>query len=71
MVTPSSSGGFLPSPGDFVRHPQCPDWGIGQVQSVIGDRITINFENAGKQLINGAVIGLEPAGISGPDEPTI
>lgn len=45
-------------PGVFVRHPELPDWGIGQVQSVIGDRITVNFENAGKQLINGAAVPL-------------
>jgi hypothetical protein len=45
-------------PGAYVRHPDLPDWGIGQVQSVIGDRITVNFENAGKQLINGAVVPL-------------
>ena len=45
-------------PGVFVRHPELPDWGIGQVQSVVGDRITVNFENAGKQLINGAAIPL-------------
>ena len=32
-------------PGAFVRHPQRPDWGIGQVQSVVGDRITVNFEH--------------------------
>jgi transcription elongation factor GreA-like protein len=43
-----------------VRHPGQPDWGIGQIQSVIGDRITVNFENAGKVLINAAVIALEP-----------
>jgi transcription elongation factor GreA-like protein len=48
------------SPGAFVRHPDRPDWGIGQVQSVIGQRITVNFENAGKLLINGAVVALEP-----------
>ncbi len=47
-------------PGTFVRHPGRPDWGIGQIQSVIGDRITVNFENAGKQLINGAVVTLVP-----------
>ena len=46
-------------PGTFVRHPDRPDWGIGQVQSVIGQRVTVNFENAGKLLINAAVIGLE------------
>ena len=40
------------SVGDFVTHPQKPDWGTGQVQSVIGSRITVNFEHAGKQLIN-------------------
>ncbi len=45
-------------PGAFVRHPAMPDWGIGQVQSVIGDRITVNFEHAGKQLINGAAVSL-------------
>lgn len=45
-------------PGVRVRHPGEPDWGIGQVQSVIGDRITVNFEHAGKRLINGALIRL-------------
>ncbi|MEW5702975.1 MAG: DUF3553 domain-containing protein [Pseudomonadota bacterium] len=45
-------------PGAFVRHPSRPDWGIGQVQSVIKDRITVNFEHAGKVLINAAVVDL-------------
>lgn len=39
-------------PGQLVRHPGKPEWGMGQVQSVIGDRVTVNFENAGKLLIN-------------------
>ena len=47
------------SPGAFVRHPDRPDWGVGQVQSVIGSRITVNFEHAGKLMINGAVVTLE------------
>ena len=47
-----------PTPGNFVRHPDCPEWGLGQVQSVIGDRITVNFEHAGKQLILGNIITL-------------
>ena len=42
-----------------VRHPLRPDWGVGQVQSVDGARITVNFEEAGKQLINGEVVELE------------
>ncbi len=46
-------------PGQRVRHPGQPQWGIGQVQSVIGDRVTVNFEHAGKLLINGAVVALE------------
>lgn len=46
------------TPGSLVRHPDRPEWGIGQVQSVIGERITVNFENAGKQLINARVIQL-------------
>jgi len=49
---------FLLEPGAYVRHPDRPDWGIGQVQTVIGKRVTVNFENAGKQLINVAVIAL-------------
>jgi transcription elongation factor GreA-like protein len=49
---------FLLEPGAFVRHPDRPDWGIGQVQSVIGKRVTVNFENAGKQLINTDLIDL-------------
>ena len=43
----------------LVRHPQQPDWGIGQVQSAIGGRVTVNFENAGKLLINTDEVKLE------------
>jgi transcription elongation factor GreA-like protein len=45
-------------PGAYVRHPDRPDWGIGQIQTVVGQRVTVNFENVGKQLINTAVIAL-------------
>ncbi|MCK0166385.1 DUF3553 domain-containing protein [Jannaschia sp. S6380] len=47
-------------PGMLVRHPDAPDWGLGQVQSVIGARVTVNFENAGKQVIDGRRISLVP-----------
>ncbi|HDR27382.1 DUF3553 domain-containing protein [Rhodovulum sp.] len=47
-------------PGMLVRHPGRPDWGIGQVQSVIGARITANFREAGKVVIDGARIELMP-----------
>jgi transcription elongation factor GreA-like protein len=50
-----------PLPGSYVRHPSQPGWGVGQVQSVDGARVTVNFENAGKVLINAAIITLEPA----------
>ena len=46
------------APGNLVRHPDCPDWGLGQVQSVDGDRVTVNFEHAGKQLIKTSVVEL-------------
>jgi len=46
-------------PGVYVRHPDRPEWGVGQVQSVAGHRITVNFEHTGKLLINGAVVALE------------
>ncbi len=55
------------TPGQLVRHPGEPDWGLGQVQSVIGDRITVNFEHAGKMLINGARITLVVETDAGPD----
>jgi hypothetical protein len=48
------------TPGTYVRHPDHPEWGVGQIQSAIGMRITVNFENMGKQLINAAVINLVP-----------
>jgi len=41
-------------PGALVRHPDEPDWGIGQVQSVIGHTITVNFQNCGKLVIDGS-----------------
>ncbi|MEM9047608.1 MAG: DUF3553 domain-containing protein [Pseudomonadota bacterium] len=52
--------------GALVRNPHAPEWGIGQVQSIIGDRITVNFEHAGKVLIDGARITLEVAFDAGP-----
>ncbi len=45
-------------PGVLVRHPHEHGWGIGQVQSSIGNRITVNFENRGKQIINSNIISL-------------
>ncbi len=47
------------SPGDFVRHPGRSDWGFGQIQSMIGHRITVNFENARKGVIDARVIELQ------------
>ncbi len=44
--------------GTIVRHPDRPDWGIGQVQSVIGPRVTVNFEHAGKVVIDADAVTL-------------
>jgi hypothetical protein len=49
-------------PGVLVRHPHRPDWGLGQVQSVDGHRVTVNFDEAGKQTIDIKQVGLEYAG---------
>ena len=38
-------------PGDKVFNPKNKDWGIGQVQSIIKDKVTVNFENVGKKVI--------------------
>jgi hypothetical protein len=43
----------------LVRLPERPDWGIGQVQSAIGNRVTINFEHAGKHLNNSEVVDVD------------
>lgn len=48
----------LLEPGMMVRHPMQPDWGIGQVQSNIGSRITVNFEHVGKVVIDGRNVEL-------------
>jgi len=45
-------------PGALVRHPDREDWGLGQVQSVTGRRVTVNFDNAGKQAIDASVVRL-------------
>jgi hypothetical protein len=47
-------------PGQFVRHPGRADWGVGQVQSVVGARVTVNFEHGGKVLVNTRVVALAP-----------
>jgi len=57
-------GNVLLSPGAFVRHPDREDWGLGQIQSMIGHRITVNFENAGKVVIDGNVIELLPTDLA-------
>ena len=46
-------------PGDFVTNPNNKDWGIGQIQSIINDKVTVNFENSGKKVINAKEVILE------------
>ena len=46
-------------PGDYVINPNNKSWGIGQIQSIINNRLTVNFENAGKKVINSKEIILE------------
>jgi len=46
-------------PGDYVKNPSNKDWGIGQVQSIIGNKVTVNFENYGKRVINVENVSLE------------
>ena len=49
-------------PGDKVTYPQKKEWGIGQVQSIINEKVTVNFENAGKKVINAKNITLKKLG---------
>jgi len=46
-------------PGDKVTNPNNKDWGIGHVQSIINGKVTVNFENVGKKVINSKIIQLE------------
>ena len=51
-------------PGMFVRHPTEDRLGLGRVQTVLGNKVTVNFENLGKIVINGNIVKLvivEPA----------
>ena len=46
-------------PGNFVRNPKERGWGIGQVQSIIKNKVTVNFQHSGKKVINSDNIRLE------------
>ena len=50
----------LLEPGMRVTHPDQPEWGVGQVQSNIGGRITVNFPETGKVVIDGRRVALIP-----------
>ena len=46
-------------PGDHVINPANKSWGVGQIQSIIGSKVTVNFENSGKMVINIEIVALE------------
>jgi hypothetical protein len=46
-------------PGLFVRNPRQPGWGLGQVQTAIGAKVTVMFENAGKVVIDTSIVALD------------
>ena len=46
-------------PGDYVINPEDRSWGVGQIQSIIKNKVTVNFENVGKKVINSGEIILE------------
>lgn len=48
------------APGMFVRHPDYPDWGKGQVQSNVGGKVTVNFPDQGKLVFDGSRVALVP-----------
>ena len=48
-------------PGDKVYNPAKKEWGIGQIQSIIKNKITVNFQNSGKQVLNTDYVNLEKA----------
>ncbi|MEL6640167.1 MAG: DUF3553 domain-containing protein [Pseudomonadota bacterium] len=46
-------------PGMLVINAEAPEWGIGQVQSNIGGKLTVNFREEGKVVLDGAKVMLE------------
>ena len=50
---------FNYEPGNFVINPKNRNWGIGQIQSIIKNKVTVNFENVGKKVINSKEVILE------------
>lgn len=60
MIDPDDDDGLtsLLTPGMFVENPNAPEWGRGQVQSNIKGRVTVNFEDAGKVVIDGRKVTL-------------
>lgn len=48
------------APGMFVRHPDRPEWGTGQVQSNVAAKVTVNFPDEGKLVIDGTRVALVP-----------
>jgi hypothetical protein len=54
----NSARGFI-EVGALVRHRHEPGWGLGQVQSIIGARVTVNFEHRGKVVLHGADLPLD------------
>ena len=46
-------------PGDYVINPANKSWGVGQIQSIIGSKVTVNFENLVKRVINIEIVTLE------------
>ena len=60
------------TPGTFVRSPSNPDWGLGQVQSAIGDKVTVNFEHRGKLVLNlagASLVVVDPRDSEDPNRP--
>lgn len=53
-------------PGQFVYNPVAPEWGLGQVQSVTGSRLTVNFTEQGKLTLNTDIVSVE---LIDPDNP--
>lgn len=47
------------TPGQLVRNPDHPEWGLGQVQSVVRGKITVNFEELGKVVIDADHVALD------------
>ena len=59
MKLPSERIIAITEAANATINPINKEWGIGRVQSIINGKVTVNFQNVGKKVINAKIIELK------------